>query len=140
MIWGPVYCMPTFGGPCGGWNHCGANSSFAKNMFTWSSINCGLASIVSLIQDRNNGVPTGQAAMNFAGNISNGLGRNAVAAEMQLYGNPMGNMINAMAGYGNPYSNFIGTTALMTACSPAMYFGCVPYMTPFCSPFGGFYC
>lgn len=138
MIWGPVYCMPTFGG--WGCNPCGGNSSFAKNMFTWSNINCGLASLVSLIQQRNDGVPAGQAAINFAGNLANGFGRNSVAAQMQLYGNPTGNMINAMAGYGNPYSNFVGTTALMSACSPAMFFGCMPYMNPFYTPFCGYYC
>ncbi len=136
MIWGPVYCMPMFGGPCGPSPHCGANSSYAKTMFTWSNINCGLASIVSLIDQRNNGVPAGQAALNFAGNITNGIGRNAVAAHMQMHGNPMGNLINSFAGYGNPYSNFIGTTALM-GCSPSMFFGCMPYMTPFYFPFFG---
>ena len=120
MIWGPVYCLPPFGGPCGPRFHCGANESYAKTMFTWSNINCGLASIVSLIDQRNNGVPAGQAAINFVG--------------------PMGNLINAAAGYGNPYSNFIGTTALMSACSPAMFWGCVPYMRPFCSPGFGFWC
>ena len=99
MIWGPVYCMPMFGGPCGPAHHCGANSSYAKTMFTWSNINCGLASIVSLIDQRNNGVPAGQAALNFAGNITNGIGRNAVAAHMQMHGNPMGNLINSFAGF-----------------------------------------
>ena len=140
MIWGPVYCLPPFGGPCGPRFHCGANESYAKTMFTWSNINCGLASIVSLIDQRNNGVPAGQAAIIFVGNVTNGVGRNAAAATMQLHGNPMGNLINAAAGYGNPYSNFIGTTALMSACSPAMFWGCVPYMRPFCSPGFGFWC
>lgn len=132
--------MPAFGGYCGAGFHSGANSSYAKTMFTWSNINCGLASIVSLIDQRNNGVPANQAAMNFAGNITNGVGRNAVAANMQLHGNPMGNLINSMAGYGNSYSNFIGTTALMSACSPAMFFGCMPYMSPFYTPCCGYYC
>lgn len=144
MFFGPTYCMPM--SPCG----YGHSSRYADTMAAWSSINCGLASVVSFIDAKNNGVPTGPAIAQFAGNMANGLNRNLIAAEMQRHGNPMGNLINAAAGYGNPYSNFVGTTALMSACSPAMFWGCMPYMPPIIPmgmgcwgggfPCGGFYC
>lgn len=124
--------------PCCGYS--GTNSRIADTMNVWSGLNCTLASVVSLINDRNNGVPTNYAIANFAGNMANGLGRNMIAAQMQKYGNPMGNLINMAVGYGNPYSNFIGTTALMSACTPAMFFGCMPYMPPVMPFWGGFRC
>lgn len=105
--------------------------SFADNMRTLSGINCGLQSLVSYIDARNNGVTPQVATAQFAGNIFNGLARNEVAYEMQRFGNPAGNLINLYAGYGNPVSNTIGTLGIMSACTPWMFFN-----TPCC--YGGF--
>lgn len=105
--------------------------SFANDMRTLSGINCGLQSLVSYIDARNNGVAPQVATTQFAGNIFNGLARNEVAYEMQRFGNPVGNMINLYAGYGNPVSNTVGTLGLMSACTPWMFFN-----TPCC--YGGF--
>ncbi len=115
---------------------CHSNSRFADTMSLWGSINCGLASAVSFINAKNNGVPTTNALADFAGNMANGIGRNMWAADMYKHGNPSGFMINSMAGYGNPYSNFVGTMGLM-ACSPPMFFGCMPYMSPCMPMYGG---
>lgn len=136
------YVMP----PCGGYSK--TNSRIADTMCAWGSLNCTLASVVTLINEKNNGVPTGYAIADFAGNMANGIGRNLIAADMQRHGNSMGNLINMTTGYGNSYSNFVGTTALMSACSPAMFFGCVPYMNPVIPMYsawggwgcGGFWC
>lgn len=122
--------------------------SYADNMRTLSGINCGLQSLVSYIDAKNNGVPTQIAATNFVGNIFNGLARNEVAYEMQRHGNPAGNMINLYAGYGNPVSNTIGTLGIMSACSPWMFFNSPwcgygmysPYMMNFGWGMGGFWC
>ena len=95
---------------------------YAENMRTLSGINCGLQSLVSYIDARNNGATPQVATTQFAGNIFNGLARNEVAYEMQRFGNPVGNTINLYAGYGNPVSNTIGTLGLMSACTPWMFF------------------
>ena len=105
--------------------------SYAENMRTLSGINCGLQSLVSYIDARNNGENPQVATANFAGNIFNGLARNEIAYEMQKFGNPVGNTINLYAGYGNPVSNTIGTLGLMSACTPWMFFN-----SPCC--YGGF--
>lgn len=129
--------------------------SYASDMRTLSGINCGLQSLVSYIDAKNNGVPAQVATAQFAGNIFNGLARNEVAYEMQRFGNPMGNMINLYAGYGNPVSNTIGTLGLMSACTPWMFFnspccyggfgmgyGCGMGMMPYGMGwgYGGFFC
>ncbi|MBR1461170.1 hypothetical protein IJ596_06015 [bacterium] len=104
---------------------------FAETMRIMSGINCGLASGVSYIEQRNNGVNRGYALTNLFGNVANGLARNEAAYEMQKWGNPMGNIINSFAGYGNPVSNTIGTLGIMSALTPWMFFnmpGC--YMMP----------
>lgn len=101
--------------------------SYADNMRTLSGINCGLQSLVSYIDARNNGIAPQIAATQFAGNIFNGFARNEVAYEMQRFGNPVGNMINLYAGYGNPVSNTIGTLGIMSACTPWMFFN-----SPYC--------
>lgn len=82
---------------------------FAETMRIMSNINCGLASTVSYLEQRTSGVPAGYAGINLFGNLANGIARNQVAYEMQLYGNPVGNTINMYSGYGNPVSNTIGT-------------------------------
>ena len=69
--------------------------SFASTMRILSNINCGLASGVSYIDQRNNGVSRGYALTNLFGNVANGLVRNEAAYEMQKCGNPMGNLINS---------------------------------------------
>lgn len=111
---------------------------YAETIRTLSDINCGLASLVSYGQMRNNGISPYYAGMGLVGNLANGLVRNEIAYGMQRMGNPWGNNINALSGYGNPYSNAIGTLGLMYANAPWMYFGC-------CSPYFGtmpmmFYC
>ena len=68
--------MPYMGAPC----H--SNSRYADTMSLWGSINCGLASVVSLIEAKNNGVPTTNALVDFAGNMANGIGRNMWAADI----------------------------------------------------------
>ena len=103
--------------------------SFAENMRILSNINCGLASATTYMEQRLNGVPAGYAGINLFGNLANGVARNQVAYEMQLYGNPVGNTINMYSGYGNPVSNTIGTLGLMSACTfnPWMYFNSCNY-------------
>ena len=110
---------------------------FAENMRILSNINCGLASAVGYLQQRNMGVSPAYAGGNLIGNLMNGAVRNEVAYEMQKWGNPVGNTINMYAGYGNPVSNTIGTLGLMSACSPWMFFNCPSYM--FCPPPMGFW-
>ena len=102
--------------------------SFADNMRILSNICCGLSSADAYINQRQSGVSTGTATYNLIGNLLNGFARNEVAYGMQMMGNPMGNTINAFAGYGNSFSNAIGTVALLGAnCSPNMFFGmCAP--------------
>lgn len=101
---------------------------FAENMRILSNINCGLASGVSYLEQRNQGVPAQYASMNLFGNLANGIARNEVAYGMQKFGNPVGNTINMYAGYGNPVSNAFGTYALMGAVSPWMFFNSPGYM------------
>jgi len=96
--------------------------SHAEDMRVLSGINCGMQSLVSYLDAKNNGVTPQVATAQFAGNLFNGLARNEVAYEMQRFGNPIGNTINLAAGYGNPVSNTIGTLGLMSACSPWMFF------------------
>lgn len=110
---------------------------FAENMRILSNINCGLASTVSYMEQRQNGVNPAYAGVNLFGNLANGIARNEVAYEMQKFGNPVGNTINMYAGYGNPVSNTIGTLGLMSACSPWMFFNSPSYM--FCPPQMGFW-
>ena len=110
---------------------------FAENMRILSNINCGLASTVSYLEQRQMGVNPAYAGVNLFGNLANGIARNEVAYEMQKYGNPVGNTINMYAGYGNPVSNTVGTLGLMSACSPWMFFNCPSYM--FCPPPMGFW-
>ncbi len=110
--------------------------SFAENMRILSNINCGLASSVSYLEQRNAGVPAYNASINLFGNLANGIARNQIAYDMQLHGNPVGNTINMYAGYGNPVSNAIGTMGLMSACSPWMFFNSPSYMF---TPMPGFY-
>ena len=109
--------------------------SYASTMFTLSNINCGLASAVSFMQDRQAGVPPQYATGRLLNNVSNGLWRNSVAYDMQMHGNPVGNNINMFAGYGNPVSNAFGTLGIMSACTPAMFFGCCS--TPMFRPMPG---
>ena len=116
--------------------------SFAENMRILSNINCGLASATTYLEQRLNGVPAGYAGINLFGNIANGVARNQVAYEMQLYGNPVGNTINMYSGYGNPVSNTIGTLGLMSACTfnPWMYFNsCNYFYNPMPMMGGNFY-
>jgi len=115
---------------------------YAENMRLLSNINCGLASATSFLQQKSNGVSTSNAAVNLAGNLANGIARNEIAYEMQTFGNPVGNTINLYAGYGNNVSNFIGTSALMNACTPWMFFNsynycCPPMMYSYSSPMAG---
>ena len=104
---------------------------FAETMRILSNINCGLASGVSYLEMRNNGVNPGCALGNFFGNIYNGFARNEIAYGLERMGSPIGNTINLYAGYGNPVSDAIGTLGLLNACSPWMFFnmpGCImPY-------------
>ncbi len=100
--------------------------SFADTIRVWSNLNCTLSSLNSFGQDKLNGVSTGDAVTNLFGNMANGIVRNEIAYDMQIHGNPMGNVINSYAGYGNPVSNAIGTMGLMTACTPWVYFNCYP--------------
>ena len=102
--------------------------SFADTMRVWSNLNCTLASLNSYGQDRLNGVSAGEAVTNLFGNMANGVVRNEIAYDMQLHGNPMGNVINSYAGYGNSASNAIGTMGLMTSCTPWMFFNCFPML------------
>lgn len=101
---------------------------FAENMRILSNINCGLASGVTYLEQRTNGVAPQYAAMNLFGNLTNGIARNEIAYGMQRFGNPVGNTINMYAGYGNPVSNAFGTYALMGAVSPWMFFNSPSYM------------
>lgn len=110
---------------------------FAETMRILSNINCGLASGVSYLEQKQNGVPTSCAMGNLFGNLANGIARNEAAYEMQRWGNPIGNCINMYAGYGNPVSNMVGTMGIMSACSPWMFFNMPPYM--FCPPPMGFF-
>ena len=115
---------------------------YADTMRIMSNINCGLASAVSYLDQRTNGVPAGYAGLNLFGNLANGIARNEVAYEMQLYGNPMGNTVNKFAGYGNPVSNTIGTLGLMSACmfNPWMYFNsCNYFYNPMPMMGGGYF-
>ena len=96
--------------------------SFADTMRIWSNLNCGLASMVSYGQMRQNGVTPYYATMGLFGNLTNGIMRNEMAYGMQLMGNPTGNTINMYAGYGNPISNAIGTIGIMSACTPWTFF------------------
>lgn len=112
---------------------------FAENMRILSNINCLLGSGVTYLEQRQQGVDATSAGINLFGNIGNGVIRNQVAYEMQSVGNPIGNTINMCAGYGNPVSNTFGTMALMSACTPWMFFN-----SPYCgmysmgmSPYGG---
>ena len=111
--------------------------SFAENMRIFSNINCALASGVSYLEQKSNGVPTHCAMNNLFGNLANGFARNEIAYDMQCWGNPVGNTINMYAGYGNPVSNTIGTLGILGACSPWMFFNQPSYM--FCCPNMGFY-
>lgn len=116
--------------------------SFAENMRILSNINCGLASATTYMEQRLNGVPAGYAGINLFGNLANGVARNQVAYEMQLYGNPVGNTINMYSGYGNPVSNTIGTLGLMSACTfnPWMYFNsCNYFYNPMPMMGGGYF-
>lgn len=110
---------------------------YAENMRILSGITCGLGSLATYADMRNNGVSPDYAAMNLFGNMANGLARNEVAYEMQRYGNPIGNTINMYAGYGNPISNAVGTMGLMSACNPWMFFNapCGMFYTPSISPY-----
>lgn len=110
---------------------------YAENMRVLSNINCGLASAVTFLQQKNMGVSGAYAGGNLIGNLMNGIARNEVAYDMQKHGNPVGNTINMYAGYGNPVSNTVGTLGLMSACSPWMFFNCPSYM--FCPPPMGFW-
>jgi hypothetical protein len=108
---------------------------FADTMRVWSNINCGLASMNTYLQQRNDGVSNQYATMNLFGNLANGIARNEYAYGLQRMGNPSGNIINMYAGYGNPVSNTVGTLGLMS-CSPWMYFNATPYCMPMYSGFG----
>jgi hypothetical protein len=106
--------------------------SFAETMRIWSNVNCGLASAVTYLDQRTNGVPTGYAGLNLFGNLANGVARNEAAYHMQRFGNPAGNLVNMYSGYGNPVSNAVGTLGLMNACmfNPWMFFNSYSYMCP----------
>jgi len=111
--------------------------SYAENMRILSNINCALSSGLSYIDQRENGVPRPYAMNNLFGNLANGFARNEIAYDMQRYGNPVGNYINAAAGYGNPVANTIGTLGIMGACTPWMFFRMPSFM--FGCPNIGFY-
>ncbi|MBD5402717.1 hypothetical protein HDR58_07965 [bacterium] len=104
------------------------NNSYANTIRTWSNINCGLASGVSFLEQKNQGVNTWDALTNLSINLGNGIMRNEVAYEMQRFGNPLGNYVNSFAGYGTPQANITGTLGLMSSFSPWMTFN-----SPFCS-------
>ncbi|MCM1339864.1 MAG: hypothetical protein NC191_09355 [Muribaculaceae bacterium] len=110
---------------------------FAENMRIMSDINCALASGVTYMEQKQNGVPGCYAMKNLFGNLTNGFMRNEIAYGMQRCGNPVGNNINLYAGYGNPVSNTIGTLGILGACTPWMFFNQPSYM--FCCPNFGFY-
>ncbi len=128
--------------------------SYANNMRILSNINCGLASMNTFLEQKANGVSSPYASMALFSNLANGVARNEIAYDMQRHGNPVGNTINMYAGYGNPVSNAFGTTALLSACNPWMFFNCyscLPPMMPMCGFYGsmgmgmypmmgGFYC
>jgi hypothetical protein len=110
---------------------------FAETMRILSNINCGLASGVSYLEQKQNGVSTTCALGNLFGNLANGVTRNEIAYNMQCWGNPTGNFINMYSGYGNPVSNTIGTLGLLGACSPWVYFN---QPTCFLSPYTPYGC
>lgn len=114
-----------------------------------SNINAFLGSTNGYINATQNGVPAGNALMDFGFNVMNGVIRNKAAEDIQhRTGSYIGYSINSAAGYGNPIANYNGTMGLIGASmltSPFGIFGCGfnPYMTSSiygCGPFfGGFF-
>ena len=111
-----------------------------------SNFNAVMGSVNSMVDAKNNGVPTSDALIDFGFNVTNGVLRNAAAQDIQQRsGSYLGYAINSAAGYGNPVANAQGTMGLIGASmltSPFGIFGCGfnPYMTSTiygCGPFGG---
>jgi len=111
---------------------------FAETMRVLTGIECGLASTLTLIDDKRAGKSNAYTGVNFLSNIGNGLARNEVAYEMQRHGNSFGNIFNSFVGYGNAESNLIGTIGLMSACSPWMFFNSPCCYSPMSYGCGGY--
>lgn len=118
--------------------------SLDNAIYALSNVNALMGSTMGLIDARNNGVPTGDALMNFGYSVMNGALRNEASREIQRHtGSYLGYAVNSMAGYGNPVSNYVGTVGTIGAAmvsSPFGIFGCNPFMTSTiygCGPFGG---
>lgn len=117
-----------------------------NTLYTLSNVNAILGSAVGFADARNNGVPVGDALMDFGFNVMNGAIRNEAARDIRRHtGSYLGYAVNSAAGYGNPVANAQGTMGLIGASmvtSPFGIFGCGfnPYMTSSiygCGPFGG---
>ena len=111
-----------------------------------SNFNAVMGSFNSMVDAKNNGVPTSDALIDFGFNVSNGVLRNAAARDIHnRSGSYLGYAINSAAGYGNPISNTNATIGLIGASMLTSPFGIFgygfnPYMTSSiygCSPFGG---
>ena len=101
--------------------------SYADNMYILGNISNLLGSTVTYMEQRKAGVDPMYAGANLFQNLGNGIVRNNIAYGMQRWGNPIGNNINLAYGYGNPWSNTCASMALMTACTPWMFFN-----SPYC--------
>lgn len=120
--------------------------SLSNTIYALSNINAILGSTTGYLNDKQNGVPTGNALSNMGLNIMHGAVRNAASRDIQQStGSYLGYAVNNIAGYGNPVANYQGTVGTMGALmlsTPFSIFGCNPFMTSSlygCGPFGGGY-